>query len=398
MTPTMTSNPMQESQRCPQWTPKSDPRRDGKVAPVSSSGSVAGEVGLQDGVARIREYVDSEGSALRIDRQGGVIRGVKILGFTSKNGRRYLPEAVRDALPLYDGAKVNVNHPRGSAGPARNYEDRLGVMRNVRFVEREGVFGDLHFNPAHALAEQLSWDARHAPGNVGLSHHVEGRVVRRDGQWVVEEILRVEGVDLVADPATTEGLFESFPQVEISAAASDASDRNESPNVAVHVIAPPSNTQLECRSASVSTFEPDEQSEIDRHLEQQTGPGDSNVASPAAPHSELQRLREECARLREQQNAQHRREQVDGLLQRSQLVPEGASRTLREAILSDTFRQALLAAESDLRRKAMIHDRERLVEAMLPQDQAPVSREPTEYRFESAVQDARQFAAAIRNG
>jgi hypothetical protein len=44
---------------------------------------------------------------------------------------------------------------------------------------------------------------------VGLSHNVEARTSRHDGQTIVEQILRVNSVDLVADPATTRGLFES---------------------------------------------------------------------------------------------------------------------------------------------------------------------------------------------
>ena len=73
----------------------------------------------------------------------------------------------------------------------------------------EGLFADFHFNPKHALAEQLAWDAEHAPENVGFSHNVEARIARRADRVVVEAITRVQSVDLVADPATTRGLFES---------------------------------------------------------------------------------------------------------------------------------------------------------------------------------------------
>ena len=59
------------------------------------------------------------------------------------------------------------------------------------------------------MAEQLAWDAEHAPENVGFSHNVEARIGRRGERVVVEAITRVQSVDLVADPATTRGLFES---------------------------------------------------------------------------------------------------------------------------------------------------------------------------------------------
>ena len=110
---------------------------------------------------------------------------------------------------MYEGAKVNVNHPKGNPLAARDYQDRLGAIRNVTVREGQGLFGDLHFNPKHALAEQLLWDATNAPENVGFSHNVEARTSQAGGRTVVEAILKVQSVDLVADPATTRGLYEA---------------------------------------------------------------------------------------------------------------------------------------------------------------------------------------------
>ena len=124
-----------------------------------------------------------------------------------KNRPAYLPETLRRAIPLYEGAKVNVNHPAGSPTSPRSYADRIGTIRNVT-ADGGGLRGDLHANPKHAIAEQLMWDAEHAPDAVGLSHNVEARTSRRDGKTIVEEIVRVQSVDLVADPASTRGLFE----------------------------------------------------------------------------------------------------------------------------------------------------------------------------------------------
>ena len=104
---------------------------------------------------------------------------------------------------------MNVNHPKGNPDGPRDYQDRIGTIRGVAVRPGEGLFGDFHFNPKHALAEQLIWDAEHAPENVGFSHNVEARSARRGERVVVEAITRVQSVDLVADPATTRGLFES---------------------------------------------------------------------------------------------------------------------------------------------------------------------------------------------
>jgi len=156
----------------------------------------------------LQEYVDSRGLSMRVDREAGIIRGVKILGPDSRNGRTYLPDALAKAVALYEGAKVNVNHPKGNPLGPRDYQDRIGVIRNVVHRSGEGLFADFHFNPKHALAEQLAWDAEHAPENVGFSHNVVARTLRQGDAVVVEEILRVQSVDLVADPASTRGLFE----------------------------------------------------------------------------------------------------------------------------------------------------------------------------------------------
>ena len=159
----------------------------------------------------LQEFVDSRGQSMRVDREAGILRGVKVLGMESRNGRSYLPEALAAAAGLYEGAKVNVNHARGTSAGPRDYQDRIGTIQDVSSRPDEGLFGDFHFNPKHAIAEQLIWDAEHAPENVGFSHNVEARTARKGDRVVVEAITRVLSVDLVADPATTRGLFESAP-------------------------------------------------------------------------------------------------------------------------------------------------------------------------------------------
>lgn len=156
----------------------------------------------------LQEFVDSRGVTLRVDRAAGVLRGVKLIGLDSLNGRRYRPEALSAAVALYEGAKVNVNHPKEGPLAPRDYRDRLGVIREVEFRAEEGLFGNLHFNPKHAVAEQLAWDAEHNPRNVGFSHNVLARLTRDGAQSLVEAITHVQSVDLVADPASTRGLFE----------------------------------------------------------------------------------------------------------------------------------------------------------------------------------------------
>ena len=171
----------------------------------------------------LQEYVDLRGVAMRVDREVGILRGVKLIGLESRNGRRYRESALAAAATLYEEAKVNVNHPKEGPLTPRDYQDRLGVIRGVELRAGEGLFGDLHFNPKHALAEQLLWDAEHNPQNVGFSHNVLARLSLEDETVVVEEITQVQSVDLVADPATTQGLFEQ--------ATENASETKESVTV-----------------------------------------------------------------------------------------------------------------------------------------------------------------------
>ncbi len=145
----------------------------------------------------------------RIVASPGLLKGVKLLGLSSVNGHRYTRDALRKAIALYEGVKVNVDHPpRGAESAPRAYRDRLGRIERVRLSE-DGLFGDLRFNPEHPQARQLVWDAEHAPENLGLSHNATGRGHRTEDAFLVEEITAVRSVDLVADPATTRGLFEA---------------------------------------------------------------------------------------------------------------------------------------------------------------------------------------------
>lgn len=156
----------------------------------------------------LREDVVRNTSSLRVDRDAGVIHGVKVLGLESANGRRYTPEAVRQAARLYEGVPVNIDHPSdGQGAAARECDARFGQLRNVQ-VRADGLYADLHYLKAHPLAERICEAAERMPDAFGLSHNAEGRGEQEDGVLVIREIADVHSVDLVSDPATTQGLFE----------------------------------------------------------------------------------------------------------------------------------------------------------------------------------------------
>lgn len=145
---------------------------------------------------------------LKVDRKKCLIYGVKIIGFDSDNGRKYLPEALKKALPLYEGVKVNVDHP-DDPSDTRSAYDRCGKLVNVRYVEGKGLFGDLWLNPGHRIFESVFSAAEQMPDLFGLSHNAQGEGEKEDGIFVVSKITEVRHVDLVADPATTSSLSEA---------------------------------------------------------------------------------------------------------------------------------------------------------------------------------------------
>lgn len=149
-----------------------------------------------------------------VDREAGLVLGVKVLGLRSSNlvqglPTRYSLEALRVAVPMYEGAPVYVDHPsRDTPLAPRSYADRIGRLVNVR-AEPDGLYGDLRVNKGHELAEQLLNDAEQATPAVGLSHNAQGHGSPRGGDFVVERISSVRSVDVVPEPATTRSLFES---------------------------------------------------------------------------------------------------------------------------------------------------------------------------------------------
>lgn len=162
-------------------------------------------------------------SPLRIDRENGIIYGVKVLGTISPNtpyqngrpmdgvtsGTRYTRAAFESAPRVMEGAKVRLNHPdRSQPNADRPVEVGLGVLRNVRATP-DGVRADLHYNRAHPFAPQLVEDVERRMGQWGFSPNAAGVGTVQGGVYVVEQLAAIRSIDLVSDPATTVNLWES---------------------------------------------------------------------------------------------------------------------------------------------------------------------------------------------
>ncbi len=321
----------------------------------------------------LQEYVNSSSQRLNVDRAAGVIHGVKLLGLASRNGRRYREQALAEAIGLYEGAKVNINHPKGHPLSPRDYQDRLGAVRNVQLRSGEGLFGDLHFNPKHVLSEQLMWDAEHAPRNVGMSHNVLARTSRSGEETIVEAITKVQSIDLVADPASTDGLYESLDGEGGSTVGRE--------------------TVVTLQAATLEDLR-NERPDLLLALEQS--------------HAlQLEQLREELEAVTAREAALQRRQLVVQLLEEHGL-PQPSDGSVDSRLVSATFFESLMRAKDESVLRAMVEERASLVRSACEwrgPERSPIprpkSREQTSLNGQTrgvAIQSPQQFAAALRGG
>jgi len=160
----------------------------------------------------------NSGGSLSVERDTGIIKNVKIIGFSSDNDRQYTPEALENAVHLYEGVLVNIDHPEKGPTQQRSSYDRFGKLSNVRFVEGKGLFGDLVYLKSHPMANQICEAAERMPELFGLSHNAQGEgVTNKQGTFIVSKVTEVRHVDVVADPATTHSLAESKKSVKEAA-------------------------------------------------------------------------------------------------------------------------------------------------------------------------------------
>jgi hypothetical protein len=308
------------------------------------------------------------GQPRKVDRERGLIEDVKLLGLKSSNGNDYSPEAVKKASGMYEGVAVYLNHqPQKERGEPRRIADRFGKIEKVRFVEGDGIRGNLRFNPFHPLAGQISWSAEHMPDAAGMSHVAKGRGSRTGaGRFLVEELVSVASVDLVADGATVKSLFESAVPVDTSVGTKGKST-------------------MELKDLTLV------------QLREQRG---DLVEAILADTKEKSRIRE----LEESNKALQAK--VDAFEVAAKLAVTRAAREkllaeakLPDAVVTDTFKKLLIEAADETAAKELIEDR-RKIAAATSKPSKPVSREQhlTEGAADTAAPAAtvKEFVATIR--
>lgn len=155
--------------------------------------------------------------APKIDRRAGVVRDVRVLNPTSKNGRHYTARAMRDLVTLGENATVFIDHadPKhaGTRG-LRSVRERFGVLRGLHESNGGVSARELRFDPSHEYADSFIWNAQNSPRHFGLSINAFTSKFRREkGVVVVEAVEAVHSIDLVDNPGATISLFEQTRRV-----------------------------------------------------------------------------------------------------------------------------------------------------------------------------------------
>lgn len=165
----------------------------------------------------------------RVDKESGVVYGVKLNSNHSKNKRFYSDAVLERATSLYEGAKTFINHEDDGGGffgsGPRKVQSVMGRLKNVKFSPG-GHRAEWHVLPTwRGVLEDIKFD----PSIFGFSHNVVAERTGaddEDGNEIVAMIHEVISVDLVAEPATTRGMFEATKRIkEEEAMAGEAHEK-----------------------------------------------------------------------------------------------------------------------------------------------------------------------------
>ncbi len=167
---------------------------------------------------RLTERIGDWREDSRVDREGRVVRNVALAGRHSRNGYSYTDQALQEAVGLYEGRPVFLDHAASGTRPLeRSARDLVGSITNARYAG-ERIRGDIEVLDTESGRTFLALAEGNAAA-VGMSHVV--LAVRGDDKRTVERIEEVISVDAVVFPATTVTLREGESASENAEAASE---------------------------------------------------------------------------------------------------------------------------------------------------------------------------------
>lgn len=157
------------------------------------------------------QIADWRSTELEVDRPARIVRNIALTGCKSRNGYEYTPEALREAIALYEDKPVFLDHAVRSTKPFdRSTRDLVGSIVEPRF-EQGRIRGNIKVLYTEAGRTFLALtEADEIP--VGMSHVVLAR--RSTDRKQVESIEEVVSVDAVIYPATTASFRENYDGIE----------------------------------------------------------------------------------------------------------------------------------------------------------------------------------------
>jgi len=172
---------------------------------------------LREDIANLKEQDFTESMDCVLDNHARIVEGkggnfiienMALLGAKSKNGRTYSKDVRIKASKVFEGIKAYMNHPDADkVNDPRKVQELIGRHKGVYFDETTDMLrSNLHLSPTHLVKEYLIPHAKANPGILGNSINASGKI---DSKGNVLEVTKGRSVDVVAEPATTNGLFES---------------------------------------------------------------------------------------------------------------------------------------------------------------------------------------------
>ena len=148
----------------------------------------------------------------KFDSTNLVLEGTVVLGPTSLNGRIYPTEVQKKAVGVFEGAKAYMNHPtKHVMSEARDVKDYIGIHKNVR-VKGDKTYSDLHLVNNETVQKHILPILEDKTHHSSVGNSIVARATMekgKDGIYTVTEIHAARSIDLVSEPGTTKGLFES---------------------------------------------------------------------------------------------------------------------------------------------------------------------------------------------
>jgi hypothetical protein len=264
---------------------------------------------------------------------------------------------------------VYLNHPAGNGGQ-RTVQDKFAWIEGAAKVGADWR-GNIHYNPKHPFAEQFAWLAKNKPSLIGLSHDAVGQGRTENGVFIVEKVISVKSVDLVADPATTKGLFESMdPELNGGGAGGEDLDSLETHITnAVAAVCKDDKLDLNAKMKKIKgalkildggadSGEVEEDDEEGEETPKKKDDGDVEESTKhKKPASGDKALREELDAVKAKLVAKDRSDLAAKLIAEAKLAP---------VYVTDTFLAQLTEAKDEKAMKALVEDRKQVASIQRP--------------------------------